>query len=72
MLNDVTQLKTHAPSLRVVAFNGKKAATHAGIFAAQGCECCVLPSSSPANASVPVATQLEQWINVVRNYIMPS
>ena len=46
--NDFVCLRTLAPSLRRVAFNGQTAARHARLFVDAGYETCILPSSSPA------------------------
>lgn len=53
-------LAQHAPQLRVVAMNGKKAGTAASRLAALGYETLVLPSSSPAY-TFPYAEKLRAW-----------
>ncbi len=53
-------LARHAPRLRVVAMNGKKAATAEPRLAALGYRTLVLPSSSPAY-TLPYAEKLAGW-----------
>lgn len=48
-LHDFSTLKTIAPRLRLVCFNGKKAAKAEVKVRALGYQTCVLPSSSSAN-----------------------
>jgi len=48
-LNDFSILKTVAPKLRLVCFNGKEAARSDEKIRGLGYETCVLPSSSSAN-----------------------
>jgi double-stranded uracil-DNA glycosylase len=50
-LNDFSNLKKVAPSLRKVLFNGEKASLHAAVFTALGMATEVLPSSSSAPAA---------------------
>src|SRR5262249_35473881 len=53
-------LAEHAPRLRCVATNGKKAGTAAKPLAAPGYATLVLPSSSPAY-TLPYADKLAGW-----------
>jgi hypoxanthine-DNA glycosylase len=59
--NDFASLRTHAPSLRRVCFNGKTAGRFAGVIGAAGYETLVLPSSSPANAMLSFDQKLRLW-----------
>ena len=53
-----------AAGLRRVCFNGKTAGRFELLFAEQGYETRVLPSSSPAN-TVPFRTKLRAWSNAL-------
>jgi hypoxanthine-DNA glycosylase len=59
--NDFDCLKKIAPQLRRVCFNGKTAARFLRRMEALGYEARVLPSTSPANASLGFAAKLEAW-----------
>ena len=59
-LSQFEWLAGHAPHLRVVALNGKKAGTAAARLSALGYETLVLPSSSPAY-TLPYAEKLSAW-----------
>ena len=62
-------LAKHAPRLRVVAMNGKKAGTAANKLAGMGYETLVLPSSSPAY-TLAYADKLAGWQALAR--FLPS
>jgi len=71
--NDFKDFFTKHPHISHVFFNGQKAA---GLFkkrVAPGLdgryECCVLPSTSPANAGASYAAKLEAW-SVLKTVIM--
>lgn len=61
--NDLNTFVEEHPNLKVIAFNGKKAAQLFGkhIGSIQGIKLTVLPSTSPANAGVPLETKKEEW-----------
>lgn len=59
--NDFTQLKKRCPKLRLIAFNGKTSAKYQTLFAAAGFATLVLPSSSPAYASMTFEQKLALW-----------
>jgi TDG/mug DNA glycosylase family protein len=65
--NDFAGLLEAYPKIRVVCFNGAKAAAsfHRHVLPALGCRDEVvfhrLPSTSPANASIPLTKKLEAW-----------
>lgn len=61
----VALLETH-PGIRRVAFNGGMAYRTArllapGVFGLSGVECERMPSTSPRNARMPLATKVESW-----------
>ena len=58
--NDFSQLRTNAPLLRRVCFNGKTSGKFEPWFHAQGYETCVLPSTSPA-FTLPFERKVERW-----------
>ena len=59
-LSQFDWLPKHAPRLRVIAMNGKKAGTAAARLDALGYRTIVLPSSSPAY-TLPYAEKLAAW-----------
>jgi hypoxanthine-DNA glycosylase len=59
--NDFERLKKLAPQLRRVCFNGKTAARFLRRMEALGYEARILPSTSPANATLGFAAKLEAW-----------
>lgn len=59
--NDFASLREHAPLLKKVCFNGKTAGRFAEVIGAAGYETLVLPSSSPANASLSFEQKLLRW-----------
>ena len=65
--NDIAGLLAARPSIRRILLNGQKAATslrrHVPDLPA---ECIVLPSTSPANASVPVAQKRAAWQSALK------
>lgn len=65
----LAHLVTSLPDLRAVAFNGK-AAAKIGLpqLASTGLELIVLPSSSPANAGIPLPEKERQW-DLLRKYL---
>ena len=60
--NPLADLVASLPELRVVGFNGK-ASARIGMpqLAASGLALIALPSSSPANASIPLADKEKLW-----------
>ncbi|MFM0646869.1 DNA-deoxyinosine glycosylase [Paraburkholderia bryophila] len=63
--NDFDALREHAPLLKKVCFNGKTAGRFAGVIGEAGYETLVLPSSSPANATLSFDQKLLLWREVV-------
>jgi hypoxanthine-DNA glycosylase len=59
--NDFAPLKQRCPQLRLVAFNGKTSGRYAPLFEAAGFATLVLPSSSPAHASLRFEQKLAAW-----------
>ena len=59
--NDFESLREHAPRLKRVCFNGKTAGRFAGVIGAAGYDTLVLPSSSPANATLSFDRKLAIW-----------
>ncbi|WP_321788973.1 DNA-deoxyinosine glycosylase [Burkholderia pyrrocinia] len=59
--NDFDALREHAPLLKKVCFNGKTAGRFADVIGAAGYETLVLPSSSPANATLSFEQKLVLW-----------
>ena len=63
--NDVARLRELCPLLETVGFNGQTSGKFAPQFAAAGYRTVVLPSTSPAYASLTLAQKLEQWKTLV-------
>ena len=59
--NDFARLRELCPLLETVGFNGQTSGKFAPRFAAEGYRTLVLPSTSPAHASLTLAQKLEQW-----------
>ncbi len=63
--NDFALLKQQCPALKRVCFNGKTSGKQAPLFADAGFDTLVLPSSSPAYASMTFAQKLVQWRGII-------
>ena len=59
--NDFARLRTLCPRLETVGFNGQASGKFAPQFAEAGYRTLVLPSTSPAHASLSFAQKLERW-----------
>lgn len=60
--NELGKLVASLPELRAVAFNGAKSASiGTKLLAGRGLSLVPLPSSSPANASIPLAIKEKLW-----------
>lgn len=59
--NDFERLRTLCPRLETVGFNGQASGKFAPQFAAEGYRTVVLPSSSPAHASLSFEQKLQAW-----------
>jgi hypoxanthine-DNA glycosylase len=59
--NDFGRLRELCPHLRTVGFNGQTSGKFAPQFAAQGYRTLVLPSTSPAHASLSFDQKLSAW-----------
>jgi TDG/mug DNA glycosylase family protein len=60
--NELAKLTASLPELRAVAFNGaKSAAIGSRLLAGSAFALVPLPSSSPANAAIPLATKEKLW-----------
>jgi hypoxanthine-DNA glycosylase len=64
--NDFTLLRARCPQLRTVGFNGQAAGKFAPQFAAAGFRTVVLPSSSPAHASMSFEQKRAVWLGLDR------
>ncbi|MEO5559682.1 MAG: DNA-deoxyinosine glycosylase [Dokdonella sp.] len=78
--NDIPALLESHPSIRAIALNGKEASKIFARRIAPRIEAerlarttiLALPSTSPANASIPRATKLERWRELLRWSSRPS
>lgn len=59
--NDFARLRTLCPALEMVGFNGQTSGKFATQFAAAGYRTLVLPSTSPAHASLSFDEKLASW-----------
>lgn len=59
--NDFDRLRVLCPLLETVGFNGQASGKFAGQFAAAGYRTLVLPSTSPAHASLSFEQKLASW-----------
>lgn len=59
--NDFARLRQLCPELHTVGFNGQTSGKFAPQFAAEGYRAVVLPSTSPAHASLTLAQKQQQW-----------
>lgn len=64
--NDLHTLIDKYPTIKAIAFNGKEAAKLFGkhIGSMEGIRLISLPSTSPANASIPMKTKIEAWVQL--------
>ena len=67
--NDFGLLRELAPRLERVVFNGRLAGRHAALFAEQGYDAHVLPSTSPAFAAMPAAVKREAWARALGPFL---
>jgi hypoxanthine-DNA glycosylase len=67
---EVSRIRTRAPGLRLVAFNGRTAARAEGQWRDSGYATLVLPSSSPAYTR-PFAEKLAAW-RAITEYLDPT
>jgi TDG/mug DNA glycosylase family protein len=63
--NDFALLQRLAPALRRVCFNGKTSGRYQAAFAGAGFDTLLLPSSSPAHASLSFADKLSVWQRIL-------
>lgn len=68
--NDINGLLAQYPSIKLIAFNGNAAANlfKKHIALERPVTSVTLPSTSPANASIPYAKKLERW-SVLKGYL---
>jgi hypoxanthine-DNA glycosylase len=64
--NDFARLRELCPLLETVGFNGQTSGKFAPQFAAEGYRTVVLPSTSPAHASLTLAQKLVQWTALIQ------
>jgi hypoxanthine-DNA glycosylase len=62
--NDFSLLRARCPVLETVGFNGKASGKFAPQFAAAGFRTVVLPSSSPAHASMSFEQKRMVWLGL--------
>jgi hypoxanthine-DNA glycosylase len=67
--NDFAHLRALCPQLETVGFNGQTSGKFALQFAAEGFRTVVLPSSSPAHATLSFAQKLERWRGLMEMHL---
>ncbi len=70
--NDFDRLRRLCPRLEVVGFNGQTAGKFAPQFTAAGYRTLVLPSTSPAHASLSFEQKLTAWRRLPRTSTTPD
>ena len=65
LTNEFGPLLAQLPSLKLVAFNGQHAGRQRRFFDEQGYATVVLPSTSPAYASLTLAQKAERWLTAL-------
>jgi hypoxanthine-DNA glycosylase len=68
-LNNLASLKRRCPLLQAIVHNGAESYKHHHHSAALGLPVHKLPSTSPANASVPYARKRDEWRAVLGLYL---
>jgi hypoxanthine-DNA glycosylase len=63
--NDFARLRELCPLLETVGFNGQTSGKFAPQFAAEGYRTVVLPSTSPAHASMSLDAKLVAWHDLI-------
>ena len=69
--NDFEQFLTQHPNIKTIVFNGQKAAAFFKKYASlknKDYQLITLPSTSPANASKPLASKLNEW-KIIRQFL---
>lgn len=69
LLNEFQPLLTRLPHLKLIAFNGKEAGRQERHFQALGYTTTVLPSTSPANASLTFRQKLDAWTQAISPWL---
>jgi hypoxanthine-DNA glycosylase len=64
--NDFARLRELCPMLEVIGFNGQMSGKFAPQFAAQRYRAIILPSTSPAHASLSFEQKLSAWRGLLR------
>jgi hypoxanthine-DNA glycosylase len=65
--NDFGRLRALCPQLQTVGFNGQASGKFAPLFAQAGYRTVVLPSTSPAHASLTFEQKLAVWRSLTKN-----
>ncbi|MDO4904033.1 MAG: DNA-deoxyinosine glycosylase [Lautropia sp.] len=67
--NEFQPLLARLPGLKLIAFNGKQAARRQPMFAALGYATAVLPSTSPAHASLNLQQKQTAWLTALSPWL---
>lgn len=65
--NDFAHLRALCPQLETIGFNGQTSGKFAPQFAVAGYRTVVLPSSSPAHATLSFVQKLERWLSLMQS-----
>ncbi|MDO4684029.1 MAG: DNA-deoxyinosine glycosylase [Lautropia sp.] len=69
ILNEFQPLLNQLPELKLIGFNGQRAARQRATFESLGYQTAVLPSTSPAHASLSLADKREHWLSALRPWL---
>ena len=69
--NEFQPLLARLPHLQLIGFNGQHAGRQQAFFQSLGYQTVVLPSTSPAYASLNLDQKSECWLSALRPFLSP-
>lgn len=72
IVNEFQPLLSQLPALELIGFNGQRAAREQTVFQSLGYHTVVLPSTSPAHASLSLADKRERWRAALEPWLTPD
>ena len=69
--NEFQPLLARLPHLQLIGFNGQHAGRQQAFFQSLGYQTVVLPSTSPAYASLNLDQKSERWLSALRPFLSP-
>lgn len=70
--NEFQPLLSQLPELQLIGFNGQRAGREQAVFQSLGYQTVVLPSTSPAHASLNLADKLTRWGEALSPWLKPA